>query len=186
MNPYCPENACLRGSRTRQSAGLPAFWRTRLRIGSLGRRRLQWLLRQRLMPGAMAASPYLGPTQREEDIAGAPRGGDDPHLRSIKAVTGYHIQASDGEIGHVEDFLVEDADWSIHYLVVDTKNWWPGKKVLIPPRLAREIDWTDKLVNLDVDRQKVKDSPAYDPTKTVDQAYEERFYNHYGDDRPGI
>ena len=61
---------------------------------------------------------------------------DDPHLRSIEAVTGYHIHASDGEIGHVEDFLVEDADWSIHYLVVDTKNWWPGKKVLISPRLG--------------------------------------------------
>ena len=68
----------------------------------------------------------------------------------------------DGEIGHVEDFLVEDADWSIHYLVVDTKNWWPGKKVLISPRSARQIDWTDRLVNLDVDRQSVKDSPPYD------------------------
>ena len=62
---------------------------------------------------------------------------DDPHLRSVEAVTGYHIHASDGEIGHVEDFLVEDADWSIHYLVVDTKNWWPGKRILISPRSAR-------------------------------------------------
>ena len=82
--------------------------------------------------------------------------------RSVEAVTGYHIHASDGEIGHVEDFLVEDADWSIHYLVVDTKNWWPGKKVLISPRSALEIDWTDRLVNLNVDRQTVKDSPTYD------------------------
>ena len=105
---------------------------------------------------------------------------DDPHLRSIEAVTGYHIHASDGEIGHVEDFLIEDADWSIHYLVVDTKNWWPGKKVLISPRSAREIDWTDKLVNLDVDRQKVKDSPAYDPSMTVDRAYDEKFLTYYG------
>ena len=109
---------------------------------------------------------------------------DDPHLRSIEAVTGYHIHASDGEIGHVEDFLVEDADWSIHYLVVDTKNWWPGKKVLISPRLAREIDWTDRLVNLDVDRQKVKDSPPYDASTTVDWAYENHFHNYYGDIRP--
>ncbi len=69
---------------------------------------------------------------------------DDPHLRSIAAVTGYHIHASDGEIGHVEDFLLEDADWSIHFLVVDTTNWWAGKKVLISPRSAREIDWTDQ------------------------------------------
>ena len=72
------------------------------------------------------------------------------------------ILASDGEIGHVEDFLMDDTDWSIHYLIVDTKNWWPGKKVLISPRSAREIDWNEKLVHLDVDRQKVKASPEYD------------------------
>ena len=80
---------------------------------------------------------------------------------------------------------MEDADWSIHYLVVDTKNWWPGKKVLISPRLARGIDWTDKLVNLNVKRQKVKDSPAYDTSVTLDRAYEKHFHNYYGDVRPG-
>jgi transposase len=57
--------------------------------------------------------------------------------RSVHAVTGYHINALDGEIGHDKDMLVEDADWSIHYLVVDTTNWWPGKKVLISPASAR-------------------------------------------------
>ena len=109
------------------------------------------------MGGAMAARPRprnpsgarsISPKLSDDD--------DDPHLRSIEAVTGYHIHASDGEIGHVEDFLMDDADWSIHYLVVDTKNWWPGKKVLISPRSAREIDWTEKLVNLDVDRRRSK------------------------------
>ena len=132
---------------------------------------------------SMAASSYLESRRREEDIADTQRDDDDPHLRSIEAVTGYHIHASDGEIGHVEDFLVEDADWSIHYLVVDTKNWWPGKKVLISPRSAQEIDWSDRLVNLNVDRQRVKDSPAYDASTTVDRAYEKRFHDHYGDIR---
>jgi uncharacterized protein YrrD len=106
--------------------------------------------------------------------------GDDPHLRSIKAVTGYHIHASDGEIGHVEDFLVDQADWSIRYLVVDTKNWWSGKKVLISPRSVKEINWTEELVNLNVNRQKVKDSPAYDASMTIDQAYEDTFLTYYG------
>ena len=133
--------------------------------------------------GAMTMSPSLGPRRREEAIADSQRDRDDPHLRSIEAVTGYHIHASDGEIGHVEDFLVEDADWSIHYLVVDTKNWWPGKKVLIAPRFAREVVWADKLVNLDVDRQKVKDSPPYDVSTTVDGAYEKHFHSHYDEIR---
>ena len=104
---------------------------------------------------------------------------------SMEAVTGYHIHASDGEIGHVEDFLVEDADWTIQYLVVDTQNWWPGKKVLISPRSAREIDCMDHLVNLNVGRQKVKDSPACNACTAVDQAYERHFHSYYDDVRLG-
>jgi hypothetical protein len=137
-----------------------------------------------LMGGPIATSPSPESRRREEDIARSQNDGD-PHLRSIEAVTAYHIHASDGEIGHVEDFLIEDADWSIHYLVVDTKNWWPGKKVLISPRSAREIDWKDKLVNLNVDRQTVKDSPAYDASTMVDRTYEKHFHNYYGEIRPG-
>jgi sporulation protein YlmC with PRC-barrel domain len=125
-----------------------------------------------------------GSTQREREIANSRLNDGDPHLRSVEAVTGYHIHAMDGEVGHVEDFLVEDTDWSIHYLVVDTKNWWPGKKVLISPGSASAIDWTERLVNLTVDRQRVKDSPEYDAATTVDQAYERRFHDYYGDVRP--
>lgn len=74
--------------------------------------------------------PYYGESlRRAEEIAAEEQLHSDLHLRSVKAVTGYHIHASDGEIGHVADFLVEDADWGIHYLVVDTKNWWPGRKI---------------------------------------------------------
>ena len=125
-----------------------------------------------------AASVRLEP--RDLDRVDAQRNQSDPHLRSIEAVTGYHIHATDGEIGHVEDFLVDDAGWSIRYITVDTKNWWPGKKVLISPRSVREIDWADRLIHLDVNRQKVKDGPPYDPSTTVDGAYEERFLTYYG------
>ena len=117
--------------------------------------------------GALPAPPFLS-ASRPRDLVGvnAARNHGDPHLRSIEAVTGYHIHASDGEIGHVADFLVEDANWSIRYFVVDTQNWWPGKKVLIPPASAQEIDWTDNLVNLNVDRKSVKNSPVYDASTT--------------------
>ncbi len=153
--------------------GWSPYWGTGFYMGGYG-----------YMGGAMAVSPPPEATRRANEAADAQRSRDDPHLRSVEAVTGYHIHASDGEIGHVEDFLVEDADWSIHYLVVDTKNWWPAKKVLISPRSAREIDWTDQLVNLDVDRQTVKESPTYDATTTVDRAYEKHFHSYYDDARP--
>ena len=94
----------------------------------------------------------------------------------------YKLYVADMHSGRVP---IADADWSIHFLVVDTSNWWFGMKVLISPRLAREIDWTDRLVNLDVDRQKVQDSAPYDASKTVDRAYENHYHNYYGDIRPG-
>ncbi len=127
----------------------------------------------------LVASLWASPPHGDSDD-GAQPGGDDPHLRSIAAVTGYHIHATDGEIGHVEDFLVDDATWNIRYVVVDTRNWWPGEKVLISPYSAREIDWGDRLVHLDVERQKVRNGPSYDPAITLDGAYDEKFQTYYG------
>ena len=149
--------------------GWSPYWGTGFYMGGYG-----------YIPGTGMVSPYLGAGRRAQKIDEAQADGDDVHLRSVEAVTGYHIRASDGEIGHVEDFLVEDADWSIRYLVVDTKNWWPGKQVLVSSRSAGEVDWTDRLVNLDVDRQRIKDSPAYDPSMTIDRAYDEKLLAYYG------
>jgi hypothetical protein len=130
--------------------------------------------------GAIASSPALEPGYDASDAADLPHG--DRHLRSVEAVTGYHIHARDGEIGHVEDFLVEDADWSIHFLVVDTRNWWLDHKVLISPRSARKIDWSKTQVDLSIDRERIQHAPAYDPTVTVDRAYEKHYRSYYGDD----
>jgi sporulation protein YlmC with PRC-barrel domain len=133
--------------------------------------------------GPMAPPPSPELLLREREIDAAERSKSDPTLRSIKEVIGYHIDANDGEIGHVNDILVEDTDWSIHYLVVDTKNWWPGKKVLISPLSVREIRWTDRMVSLGVNRQMVKESPAYDPSIKVDPIYESAFHKHYDHSR---
>jgi hypothetical protein len=134
--------------------------------------------------GGVSASPSLGRSMDEQEIADAEMDNDDPHLRSIKAVSGYHVHAADGSIGHDEDFLIEDADWRIHYLVIDTKNWWPGKRALISPRSVRSIEWRDRLLHLGIDRQTVKASPAYDPELAVDPAYEKRLEEYYGGASP--
>jgi len=60
------------------------------------------------------------------------------------AVSGHHVEASDGEIGHVEDFLVDDRTWAIRYLIVDTRDWLPGKKVLISPKWIKRVSWSEK------------------------------------------
>src|SRR5438093_11214774 len=58
----------------------------------------------------------------------------DPHLRALREVTGYRVQAPDGEIGHVDDLLTDDETWTIRYLDIETRNWRPGKHVLFSPR----------------------------------------------------
>lgn len=109
--------------------------------------------------------------------------GNDPHLRSLSAVTGYDIQASDGPIGHLENALLEDDVWGIRYLIIDTKNWWPGQHVLVSPYAVREIDWSRKQIFLDVSRDKVRASPPWAPLDLIDQAYEKRLHRYY--DWPG-
>jgi len=101
------------------------------------------------------------------------------HLRSVKEVTGYHIEASDGEIGHVEDFLVDEQAWSFRYLVVDTGNWLPGRKVLVKPSWVNSVDWIDRRVKIDLTSEGIKNSPEYDPAVPLTSDYESRLEAHY-------
>ena len=105
----------------------------------------------------------------------------DIHLRSAKEVRGYNIQASDESIGHIDDFIVEDDIWEIRYLVIDTSNWWFGKRVLVAPQWANRISWEQRNVCVDMSRQAIKDSPEYDPSVTVNRDYETRLHDHYGE-----
>lgn len=127
--------------------------------------------------GVPMTLPYPEP---RDPVDGPPPYEGDPHLRSIAAITGYGIHATDGEIGAVEDVLVDDAGWKIRYLTVDTGNWWPGERVLISPGSVRKIDWVAKLIYLGMDRETVKNSPPYDPAMTVDGAYDEKLADYYG------
>lgn len=104
----------------------------------------------------------------------------DPHLRSTREVTGYFVHATDGDIGHIEEFLVDSDSWTIRYVVVDTKNWWPGKRVLVAPRSFTNVEWAERSVHVNLTRDQIRNGPEYDPLATVDRAYEERFHGHYG------
>jgi hypothetical protein len=108
--------------------------------------------------------------------------GDEPHLRSAREVIDYYIEARDGDIGHVEDFIVDDETWEIRYMVVDTKNWLPGKKVLVSPEWIDRVSWSDSRVYVDLSREAIEKGPEFDPER-LNRDYEERLYKHY--DRPG-
>jgi hypothetical protein len=104
----------------------------------------------------------------------------DPHLRSTREVIGYHIEASDGEIGHVEDLIVDDEAWILRYLVIDTRNWLPGKKVLVAPAWTKAVDWAQRRVHVDLSRETIENGPTYDPAAPVNREYELQLYDYYG------
>ena len=107
----------------------------------------------------------------------------DEHLRSSKEVIGYDIHATDGLIGHIEDFIIEDKSWVINYIILDTKNLLPGKKVIISPGRILKIDWAKHQVHINLNRESIKNSPSFDPSDLVNKAIEVQEYDYYG--RPG-
>jgi uncharacterized protein YrrD len=103
----------------------------------------------------------------------------DRDLRSANAVRGYHIHASDGQVGHVDDFIIDDETWAIRYLIVDTKDWLPGKKVLISPRWIERISWKQKQVFIAHSRDAIQQAPEYRDQLPVTRDYEAALYDHY-------
>lgn len=128
-------------------------------------------------PGVLAEQRMASAIAEEEALR--PERGEDSHLRSVIVVKGYHLHATDGEIGHVESFLIDD-DWVIRYLVVDTSNWWGGRRVLVAPAWIRSVNWNESTVSVDLTRDAIRHSPEYDPAGLVNRPYEEGLHTHYG------
>ncbi len=105
------------------------------------------------------------------------------HIRSSSEMVGYHISATDGDLGHVDDFLVDDVTWALRYLVVDTRNWLPGRKVLLPPQWLKSVQWVDRKVQVDLDATSIKNCPEYDATQPFKRSHEINLYEHYARDR---
>lgn len=116
----------------------------------------------------------------EEHKIAEKTGASESELRSIKEVIGYQIAAVDGEIGHVEDFLIEDDSWTLRYLVVETRNWLPGRKVLVSLQWITSIQWIDEKVHVDLTVEAIKNSPEFDPSQPVNRQHEIVLYDYYG------
>jgi sporulation protein YlmC with PRC-barrel domain len=89
-------------------------------------------------------------------------GADAGRLRNTDDFSGLHIDATDGEIGHVDDLLIDEASWQVRYLIVDTSNWIGGKWVAVTPGVLRGIDWESGKVEVAITRDAVKNSPEMD------------------------
>jgi len=123
--------------------------------------------------------PYISRDREQRRNSAQGEKAWDPHLRSTDAVQGHNIQALDGEIGHVEDFIIDDETWAIRYLIVGTRNWWPGKKVLISTQWIERVSWNESKVFVNLSRDAIKNSPEYTPESLITRDYETDLFGHY-------
>jgi uncharacterized protein YrrD len=124
--------------------------------------------------------PVVEESAEEKEMNATEHANDNPHLRSTHEVKGYDIHATDGDIGEVEDFLIDDSTWKIDFMVIDTGHWFPGKKVLISPDWIKKIDWETGAIIINTTIDHVKSSPEYDASKHLTTEYEANLQNYYG------
>ena len=128
-------------------------------------------------PAGFAVATTAGTDELADSIR---RESTDSHLHSTGGVTGYHIEATDGDIGHLDAFIVDDEAWAIRYIEVATRNWWPGKKVLVSPAWIERVSWTDSKVSVGLSREAIQNGPEYFESMPITREYENRLYFHYG------
>jgi hypothetical protein len=131
------------------------------------------------MWGSYPSYPYIVRDREKWREATQGENAWDPHLRSTYDVSGHHIQAADGDIGHVEDFIIDDETWAIRYLIVATQNWWPGKKVLVSPQWIERVSWSESTVFVNLTREAIRQSPEYTEESLLTRDYETGLHRHY-------
>ena len=90
-------------------------------------------------------------------------------LHKASELFGYHIVATDGEIGHIDDFLIDEGGQTVRYLVVDTSNWIGGRSVLISATAVEQIDSPAKKIHVNLLRDTIKAGPSVE-TAQIDPA----------------
>lgn len=112
----------------------------------------------RIVEGSMEERSLRLPYTREQ-VEALPAPDDAMALHSAADLVGFPIHATDGDLGEVEDLVVDETRWKITGIVVDTGKWLPGRKVVVPVDAVRAIDWENKKVDVNVTREALEHAP---------------------------
>lgn len=140
-----------------------------------------------LGPGGFGAFPWPSETMNPalqgpipEPTPDTPPEKKAEHLHSVAEVLGYDIAATDRNIGHVDDFIVDDHVWVLRYLVIDTGNWLPGRRVLVAPPWLGTIDWIERQLHIELEAERIWNAPEVNPAEPIDRRDEAELYDYYG------
>jgi len=136
--------------------------------------------------GMMPSELYESEIGEPEYINYESQQAGDKHLRSTEEVKGYKIHAIDGEIGKVVDYIVDDRNWRINFLVVDTGSWLNSRKVLVSTKWITMVNWENSVVVVNVTTDSVKNSPEFDDTQDITDVYENSLFEHYAASQKGL
>lgn len=134
--------------------------------------------------GAMPSELYDSENVVEETPAPVSGANEDPHLRSAAEIIGYTIHTTDGEIGKVNDFIMDDNSWKILFLIVDTGTWLDRERVLLSPKWISGVNWENQVVIVSISTDAVRNSPDYNSSDLNDEANEKNLHAHYGKQWP--
>lgn len=131
-----------------------------------------------------SSAPNGGPASSQFEAEFEKQSHADPNLRGFADLKNYGLHASDGDIGQVEDLLIEPDTWRITHLIADTRLWWPGGLVVIDRALIDKINWVDRQIVVAMTRDQVKNSPTYDRQHPVNENYQTEISDYYRSIRP--
>jgi hypothetical protein len=138
---------------------------------------LYWMA-EALLGATDRAAAALNPIPENENLGGKPF---DAQLYSVRGTRGFHVQALDGAVGHLSDYLLIDSPWRIVYLMVDTGVvlGLAGKKVLLRPRWTTRLDWAQRSVGVGLSQAQIRTWPEYHPGQVLDGALARRLDEHF-------
>jgi hypothetical protein len=138
--------------------------------------------------GGSTWGPFLTPGQLSRvALHRAPSDSDeeseadgDPHLRSTKELVGYRFEGQDGELGRIRDSIVDVENWTVKFLEIDTRSWWPGgSSVLLPRDHVRDVNFGDRRIRSELSRRLVREAPTFDGPSPISPDYERKLVQHY-------
>ncbi len=132
-------------------------------------------------PGGFPVSGTAVGTEKE--APDSERSSGDRHLRSFNEILGYAVACRDGDVGEVDDFILDDDSWSLRYFVIDAGGWLSDRKLVLALPWVKGVDWETRGVQVDVTKQELKQSPQFDPSVVLDREFERRLHEHFG--KPG-